>query len=123
MVKSFHKAVYKPDSQSTDEYIVVVGDVDAANKWIGGDRTIPLVEIVDSFDVFHTGQGSQGIFQRPSKQDLDNIFNSHNENDVVETILSKGRIISSDTPHQFADRNSAKSGSYQVSNGANFGGR
>ncbi|GAA5914422.1 hypothetical protein JCM6882_008230 [Rhodosporidiobolus microsporus] len=144
MVKSFHKVVYKPDSMSTDEFIVILGDLDAANKWIGGDRfvssptsshpspepnplppsrsTIPLVEIVDSFDVFHTGQGSQGLLARPSKQELDTVFGSSNENVIVETILSKGRVLSSDTPHQWTSKNEQRSGNYQASHGANAGG-
>ncbi|GAA6036848.1 hypothetical protein JCM8097_006311 [Rhodosporidiobolus ruineniae] len=165
MVKSYHKAVYKPDSQSTDEFIVVIGDLDAANKWIAGGAfhsllpncfersadsfffsqtgtssspvlprqakssplspysTIPLVEIVDSFDVFHTGQGSQGYLARPSKQELETVFGSSNENVIVETVLSKGRILSSDTPHQWTSKNEQRSGNYQSSHGATGGGR
>ncbi|BGP12887.1 hypothetical protein JCM10213_005160 [Rhodosporidiobolus nylandii] len=121
-MKSYHKAVYKPDSQSTDEYIVILGDVDAANKWIAGDHTIPLVEIVDSFDIFHTGQGSQGILARPSKQDLENVFGTANSNDIVEVVLSKGRVLSADTPHQYTGKNDQRSGNYQVSHGATGGG-
>ncbi|GAA5831848.1 hypothetical protein JCM11251_003908 [Rhodosporidiobolus azoricus] len=121
-MKSFHKVVYKPDSMSTDEFIVILGDVAAAEKWRGGDRTIPLVEIVDSFDVFHTGQGSQGLLARPSKQELDTVFQSSNENVIVETILEKGRILSSDTPHQWTSKNEQRSGNYQASHGSNAGG-
>ncbi|GAA5857241.1 hypothetical protein JCM8547_009393 [Rhodosporidiobolus lusitaniae] len=116
-------AVYKPDSMSTDEFIVIVGDVDAANKWIGGDRTIPLAEIVDSFDVFHTGQGSQGILARPSKQELDTVFSSTNINDIVETVLSKGRIITSEAPPKWGGKNDSMSGANQVSHGSVGGGR
>ncbi|GAA5953223.1 hypothetical protein JCM8115_000466 [Rhodotorula mucilaginosa] len=117
-MKSFHKAVYKPDSMSTDEYIVIVGDVAAAEKWKGGDRSIPLVNVVDSFDVFHTGQGSQGLLARPSKQDLDTIFGTTNEDAIVEQILTKGTIKTSEMPHGWTSRNDQKSGGYQVSTGA-----
>lgn len=79
MGRSSTRVVFKPDSQSTDEYIIVVADVDALKKWKEGDTTIPLVEIVDSFDVFHTGQGAQGQLQRPSKQTLDTVFGTTNE--------------------------------------------
>ncbi|GAA5890281.1 hypothetical protein JCM8208_002763 [Rhodotorula glutinis] len=151
-MKSYHKAVYKPDSQSTDEWILIVGDVAAAEKWKGGDRyvllllvpptrrhssssrrhflrldadclplshsSIPLVDIVDSFDVFHTGQGSQGILARPSKQELETVFETTKEDDIVEIILTKGQIKSSDTPHQWTGKNDSKSGGYQTSLGS-----
>ncbi|TNY18678.1 ribosome maturation protein [Rhodotorula diobovata] len=117
-------AVYKPDSQSTDEWILIVGDVSAAEKWKGGGEpraSIPLVQIVDSFDVFHTGQGSQGILARPSKQELHTIFGTTNEDEIVETILTKGRIVSSDMPHQWGTKNDSKSGNYQTSQGSKGG--
>ncbi|KPV78622.1 uncharacterized protein RHOBADRAFT_41166 [Rhodotorula graminis WP1] len=124
-LKSYHKAVYKPDSQSTDEWIIIVGDVAAAEKWKGGDRyvspsssSIPLVDIVDSFDVFHTGQGSQGILARPSKQELDAVFETTKEDEIVEIILTKGQIKSGDTPHQWTGKNDSKSGGYQTSLGS-----
>nr|ABU41922.1 hypothetical protein [Dactylellina haptotyla] len=125
MAPSYTKAVYKPDSQSTDEFIIIIEDADLAQKWIAGDRTIPLVEIVDSFDVFHTGQGSQGILERPSKQVLDTVFSSTNEQDIVQIVLEKGRIITGATPHKFGSKNDSRSGNYQnsVGGGGHQGGR
>lgn len=58
-------------------------------------RTIPLADVVDSFDVFHTGQGAQGIMGRPSKQQLDTVFGSHTDTDVVLQILEKGQLQAS----------------------------
>ncbi|GAA5896741.1 Rtc3p [Sporobolomyces salmoneus] len=106
---------------STEEYIIIIQDKEAAEKWIAGDRTIPLVDIVDSFDVFTTGQGAQGILERPSKQVLDTVFSSTNQNDIVETVLEKGRILSGDIPHKFASKNDQRSGNYQHSTGASGG--
>ncbi|GAA5843971.1 hypothetical protein JCM5353_000047 [Sporobolomyces roseus] len=135
MAPSHTKAVYKPDSQSTDEFIIIIEDADLAQKWIAGgkpllarlslDTTIPLVEIVDSFDVFHTGQGSQGILERPSKQVLDTVFSSTNEQDIVQIVLEKGRIITGATPHKFGSKNDSRSGNYQnsVGGGGHQGGR
>lgn len=70
--------------------------------------SIPLVDIVDSFDVFHTGQGSQGILARPSKQELETVFETTKEDEIVEIILTKGQIKSSDTPHQWTGKNDSK---------------
>lgn len=63
------------------------------------------MEIVDSFDIFHTGQGSQGILARPSKQELETVFETSNANAIVEIILQKGRIISSDAPPKWGGTN------------------
>ena len=44
-----------------------------------------------AFQVFHSGQGSQGLLGTPSKQQLDNVFDTHKDIDVVTKILEKGR--------------------------------
>ncbi|KAH7930649.1 DUF1960-domain-containing protein [Leucogyrophana mollusca] len=89
MTKSITKVVYKPDSQSTDEYIAIVDPVEY-KKWKAGGKTIPLANVVDTFEVFHSGQGAQGILGRPSKQQLDTIFGSTKDVDVITIILQKG---------------------------------
>lgn len=123
-MKQFHKVVYKPDSQSTDEYMVIVNG-DEYKKWIGGDKTIPLAEVVDSFDVFHTGQGAQGIMGRPSKQQLDSVFDSHKDVDVVTHILERGQLQASSSKDGFSTTNDAKQGQNSTSRGSGggFGGR
>ncbi|KAF0021343.1 hypothetical protein F2P81_026404 [Scophthalmus maximus] len=90
MAKSLSKVIYKPDSQSTDEYVVVV-DTEEYKKWLAGDTTIPLAEVVDSFEVLHSGQGPQGILGKPSNQQLDTIFGTSKDIDVVTKILKEGR--------------------------------
>ncbi|GAA5943910.1 SBDS family protein [Sporobolomyces koalae] len=146
MAPTHNKVVYKPDSMSTEEYIVILQDVDLANKWIAGapltdytlsplcfaftlrapstDRTIPLVDIVDAFDVFTTGQGAQGILERPSKQVLDTVFSTTKEDEIVQIILEKGRILSGHAPPKFGSKNDTRSGNYQSSAGSSgHGGR
>jgi len=90
MPRSITKVVYKPDSQSTDEYTVIVNPDEYA-KWKAGDTSLPLAEVVDSFEVFHSSQGAQGLLGRPSKQQLDTDFNTHVDVEVVEYILKHGR--------------------------------
>jgi len=70
--------------------------------------SIPLVDVVEcgslvvalffilsthfsAFNVYHTGQGVQGLQKTPSKQQLDTIFGTHSEVDVVEFILKNGK--------------------------------
>ncbi|KAF8812205.1 DUF1960-domain-containing protein [Phlegmacium glaucopus] len=90
MSPSLTKVVYKPDSQSTDEFMIIVNPQEL-KKWKDGVRTIPLADVVDSFTVFHSGQGSQGILRQPSKQQLDTVFGTHKDVDVVTFILNNGK--------------------------------
>ncbi|KAK0206925.1 ribosome maturation protein [Desarmillaria ectypa] len=90
MTKSISKVIYKPDSQSTDEYCLLV-HTEEYKKWKAGETSIPLTEVVDSFQAFHSGQGPQGILGKPSNQQLDTVFGTSKDTDVAQIILEKGR--------------------------------
>jgi len=123
MAKGISKVVYKPDSTSTDEFIVIVTDQPSYQKWLEGDTTIPLVDFVDSFDVFHTnGQGNQGLLQRPSKQMLDTIFETHKDVDVLEVILKKGNLKPADDLKGYTSKSDSANFSSSGVSGANKGG-
>ncbi|KAF9006618.1 DUF1960-domain-containing protein [Cyathus striatus] len=109
MTKALTKVIYKPDSQSTDEYMIIV-NVDEYKKWKAGGISIPLSEVVDSFSVFFSNQGAQGILGKPSNQQLDTVFGSHKDVDVVEFILKEGREQASDAikTSTFGATNAAK---------------
>ncbi|KAF8339206.1 ribosome maturation protein [Cantharellus anzutake] len=87
----FTKVVYKPDTQSTEEFIIIVND-EEYNKWKkGGDTSIPLSRIVDSFDIFSSEQGNQGYLGRASKQQLDSVFGTTNQDEAVKKLLELGK--------------------------------
>ena len=44
-----------------------------------------------AFDVFHSGQGNQGILGRASKQQLDTVFGTTKDDEVVAKILKDGQ--------------------------------
>lgn len=90
MAKAVTKVVYKPDTQSTDEFIAIVNPAEY-KKWKEGDTSIPLAQVVDSFVVFFSNQGSQGILGRPSRQQLENVFGTSNDIDVVTKVLQGGK--------------------------------
>lgn len=94
-------------------------------KWKAGDTTIPLTDVVDSFQVFHTGQGAQGIMGHPSKQQLDSVFGTHKDADVVEQILKNGEMQAASAKDRYSTTNDGKSGSNTTSKGSGggFGGR
>jgi ribosome maturation protein Sdo1 len=75
-----------------DDFIVMAESVDAVKKW-RKDTSIPLVDVVSSFDVFVTGkQGVQGQMNRASKSSLENQFDTSKDDDVVKKILEQGEI-------------------------------
>ncbi|KAK7061979.1 SBDS domain-containing protein [Favolaschia claudopus] len=105
------KVIYKPDSQSTEEFTCIVNS-EEYKKWKDGGEifTIPLAEVVDSFQVFVSTQGAQGVLGKPSHQQLDTVFNSHKDVDVVTIILKEGREQVTDgvTSSPFTGTNAAR---------------
>ncbi|KAK0558045.1 hypothetical protein OC846_000037 [Tilletia horrida] len=123
MAKTVAKVVYKPDTQSTDSYIVIVNP-EEYKKWKDGGHTIPLVDVVDSFEIFHSTQGAQGHLNRTSKQELDAIFGSTKEDDCVTHVLQKGTLQITSAGDKYTTSNDAQQGHNQVSRGAaGHGGR
>ena len=53
--------------------------------------------MVTAFDIFSSNQGPQGLLRRPSKQELDNVFGTHVDVDVIEQILEKGKEEASES--------------------------
>ncbi|KAG9317348.1 DUF1960-domain-containing protein [Chiua virens] len=98
MPKNVTKVVYKPDTQSTDEYMLIVNPTEF-KKWKSGDTTIPLAEVVDSFEIFHSTQGNQGYLGRPSKQQLDTTFGTSKDVEVIKILLEKGKEQSGEGFH------------------------
>ncbi|KAG9299827.1 hypothetical protein G9A89_003371 [Geosiphon pyriformis] len=70
----------------------VFGNPDLVLKW-RQDKTIPLIETIQSFDVFETvNGGNEGIAGRPSKQRLENAFGTTNTEEIIKQILEQGII-------------------------------
>ncbi|KZT06410.1 DUF1960-domain-containing protein [Laetiporus sulphureus 93-53] len=90
MTRTLSKVVYHPDPTTTDEYTIIV-DPAEYKKWKEGGTSIPLTEVVDSFEVFFSNQGAQGILGKPSKQQLENDFGVSRDVDVITQILEKGQ--------------------------------
>ncbi|KAK0569182.1 hypothetical protein OC861_001218 [Tilletia horrida] len=112
MAKTVAKVVYKPDTQSTDSYIVIVNP-EEYKKWKDG-----------AFEIFHSTQGAQGHLNRTSKQELDAIFGSTKEDDCVTHVLQKGTLQITSAGDKYTTSNDAQQGHNQVSRGAaGHGGR
>jgi ribosome maturation protein Sdo1 len=88
-----------------DDFIVLAESVDAVKKW-KGDKTIPLIDVVNSFDVFTTNKhGVQGQLDRASKGVLENEFGSSKDDDVVTKILEKGDVQETKAHARQGERN------------------
>ncbi|TFK68178.1 DUF1960-domain-containing protein [Pluteus cervinus] len=95
MTKALTKVIFKPSTQSTDEFTIIVNP-EEYKRWKDGGESIPLAEVVDSFEVFFSSQGAQGLLGRPSKQQLENVFDTSKDVDVVLYILNNGKLQASD---------------------------
>ncbi|KAH0839813.1 DUF1960-domain-containing protein [Lanmaoa asiatica] len=101
MPKSVTKVVYKPDTHSTDEYTIIVNPAEF-KKWKSGglDGIVHGTGILSSaFEIFHSTQGSQGYLRRPSKQQLENMFGTSKDVDVVKVLLERGKEQSGEGFH------------------------
>ena len=49
-----------------------------------------------AFEVFWSNQGAQGLLGRPSKQQLENVFGTHRDDEVVKQVLEKGTAQASE---------------------------
>jgi len=113
MVKTITRVIYKPDSQSSDEYMCVVNP-EEYKKWKAGDTTIPLVDVVDSFSVFFSNQGNQGVLGQASKQQLENTFGTSKDVDVITYMLKNGKEQTSEALSTGSGSSNLARGSFAV---------
>lgn len=101
------RVIYKPDPMSTDEYIVIVNP-EAYVSWRNGDKTIPLADVVESFQIMTSGQGQQGIMGQVSKQQLDAVFGTTKEDEAIVKLLEQGTMQAGTMkPNDKSSRNSS----------------
>jgi len=102
------KVVYKPDTMSTEEYILIV-DPEEYNAYKAGDTSIPLTRVVDSFAIFYTEQGNQGHLGKASKQQLDTVFGTTKEDEAVKKLIELGTAKPGDAiPKGYSGQNDSK---------------
>lgn len=90
MGRELTKIVYKHSPEVNEEFIIIVNPAEY-KRWKEGETSIPLAEVVDSFEIFWSNQGAQGLLGRPSKQQLENVFGASKDVDVITQILEKGK--------------------------------
>jgi len=82
------RVTYKADGH---EFFIFADD-DYLQKW-KHDKTIPLVQVAESFDVMYIPNGGNtGEAVRPARGELESVFNTINSDDIVKRILSDGEV-------------------------------
>lgn len=73
-------------------YAIMVND-EMYHRYRDGDRSIPLVDVVDTFDVLkYENPGTNGRLVRPSNRELSDAFGTTNDMDCVEFMLENGEL-------------------------------
>ncbi|KAI8347368.1 hypothetical protein B0O80DRAFT_502702 [Mortierella sp. GBAus27b] len=99
MEKIVYKAHNSPNQHTPDVYILAEPGMThryraQRDKKDESLSSIPLVDVVQSFDIFQseTGKGFEGKAVRPSKTDLYSLFDTEDNNAIVERIILEGEI-------------------------------
>jgi ribosome maturation protein Sdo1 len=80
------KVIYKSDETE----FFVIANPGMVNKW-RNDKTIPLIDVVQSFEIHTSSTGSNtGEAIHPSNGILESAFNTTNKDDIVKKIVSEG---------------------------------
>ncbi|KAI8343738.1 Shwachman-Bodian-diamond syndrome protein-domain-containing protein [Chlamydoabsidia padenii] len=83
------KLVHKAEN-GEEFYVVAIPEM--VTKW-KNDKTIPLVDVVQSFEVFTSPAGGNILpADRPSKGQLENAFNTSNNDEVVRYLVENGMV-------------------------------
>lgn len=91
---SLEKVIYIPHGRVNEHPLTMVLMVDgeAFGKY-KKDHSIPLAEVVDSFDVFkYENPGTAGLLNKPSYQELTDVFGTTDEYKIVEYMLENGTL-------------------------------
>jgi ribosome maturation protein Sdo1 len=83
------RITYK-DAEKSPAEVYIYADAGQTTKW-RKDKSIPLVDVVQSFNIYESEVGGNtGIAMTPSKQTLETIFGTSNEDAIIEKILDTG---------------------------------
>ncbi|KAI9023724.1 ribosome maturation protein [Phycomyces nitens] len=76
--------------KANDQEFFVISSPGMAAKW-RKDQSIPLIDVVQTFDVFTTSSGSiTGEYIRPSKGTLESAFGTDNVDTIIKKIVAEG---------------------------------
>lgn len=81
------KVVFKGEDNTE---FFVIANADMVSKY-RSDKSTPLIDVVQSFDILTTSTGSNsGEAVHPSKGVLESNFNTTNKDEIIKIIIQKG---------------------------------
>ena len=93
---TLEQLTYTPQDKMTSAdrpaTMVVMVEEDAFRKYKKDSSSIPLTEVVDSFDIFKFDDGKSGRLGRPSKQELEQTFGTTNDDEIVKFMCEHGQL-------------------------------
>ncbi|KAH8603059.1 shwachman-Bodian-diamond syndrome protein [Bisporella sp. PMI_857] len=108
MVKGATKEIKVHYKGKDDDFLIYIEDAEKATAW-KTDKTIPLVDVVNSFKVFTTGRhGAQGALNTASNATLENEFGTSKDDEVIKKILEAGDIQETKGPERQGNTNDSK---------------
>ncbi|KXS08958.1 hypothetical protein M427DRAFT_64989 [Gonapodya prolifera JEL478] len=89
----FKRVQSEGGKDGVDPMWVVYANEGMTDKW-RHDKSIPLVDVVQTFDVWiHRTGSTTGVAERPSKGELDGTFSTHRvDSEVIPYILEQGTV-------------------------------
>ena len=96
------KLTYTPKNASANDHpstMVLLVDEDAFDKYAAGDKTIPLAQIVDSYEILKFEKpGKEGTLGKPAKVELEAVFGTSNVDEIAEFMVNNGQIHGKSLP-------------------------
>lgn len=83
-----HKIFYKGKEF---DFVVFIEDLGLLKRYLGGDTTLPLIDIVSIYKIFINRQGgSEGVLDEASKQELSEEFGKLDKDEIIKKIIKEG---------------------------------
>lgn len=86
---AIEQLIYDSENEVTFCLMVNLEEYDA---YKGGDTTIPVASVVNSFDIFKFDNGHEGNLGTPSVRELQDNFSTKNEVEIAEFMLKHGKL-------------------------------
>lgn len=90
------QVVYTPNDVATsgenNPTMVLMVDTNAYQQWRADKSSIAIANVVDSFEVLKYDSGRTGLLNKPSKAELQTMFNTTKQDQIVEFIMEHGEL-------------------------------
>jgi hypothetical protein len=79
-------------SAASHPTMILMVDVQSYELWNKDRTSVPIADVVDSYDVLKYESGRSGIINKASKSELDATFGTTNVDKIIEFMLEHGHL-------------------------------